>query len=196
MEAILNTYPVGILKREISKTNIKNYSKLKKAEVIKLMVNAELQFRHLTKNTTYRKQFPADKSRQSANHATPQKIKEKVKIMVIKPKAEYNTKKALMRAIERIQKLGPKKTAEQATELTRLLKLKTKRFGSDTKLPSTSDKMLSLFNGRVTESKLLRSITAFETLRKKKPLTTKQENHLEDLNAELAKHGLRIPEKK
>ena len=73
MEAILNTYPVGILKAEISKANIKGYSKLKKAEVIKLMMNQQTQFKHLLKNDTYRKKNPEDRSRQSANHATPKK---------------------------------------------------------------------------------------------------------------------------
>ena len=73
MEAILKTYPVGILKSEISKANIKGYSKLKKADIIKLMINQQATFKHLLKNDTYRKKNPEDRSRQSKNHATPQK---------------------------------------------------------------------------------------------------------------------------
>jgi len=69
MEAILKSYPVGFLKREIAKTNIENYSKLKKAEVIKLMLGSVHQFKHLKINPTFRKKFPVDKSRQAKDNA-------------------------------------------------------------------------------------------------------------------------------
>lgn len=39
--AILNSHPVSVLKKEVSKTNIKGYSKMKKPELIVLMMKAE-----------------------------------------------------------------------------------------------------------------------------------------------------------
>ena len=47
MKDILNSHPVSVLKKEISKTNIKGYSKLKKAELVSLMVKNKSQFSHI-----------------------------------------------------------------------------------------------------------------------------------------------------
>ena len=38
---ILESHPVSVLKKEISMTNIKGYSKMKKAEIIDLMMKPE-----------------------------------------------------------------------------------------------------------------------------------------------------------
>jgi hypothetical protein len=47
MKEILNSHPVNVLRKEISKTNIKGYSKLKKAELITLMVKHKDRFTHI-----------------------------------------------------------------------------------------------------------------------------------------------------
>ena len=47
MESILKTHSVTDLKKEISKTNIKGYSKMKKDEVIKLMLKNQERFKHI-----------------------------------------------------------------------------------------------------------------------------------------------------
>jgi len=44
---ILETYSVSELKREISKTNIKGYSRLKKYEIVELMYENKEKFHHL-----------------------------------------------------------------------------------------------------------------------------------------------------
>jgi len=44
---ILNSHPVSVLKKEISKTNIKGYSKMKKAEVVELMAKNKSKFGHI-----------------------------------------------------------------------------------------------------------------------------------------------------
>ena len=46
---ILQSHPVSVLRKEISKTNIKGYSKMKKGEVIELMLKAENKekFKHI-----------------------------------------------------------------------------------------------------------------------------------------------------
>ncbi len=47
--AILNSHPVSVLKKEISKTNIKGYSKMKKPELVALMMKEENKprFKHI-----------------------------------------------------------------------------------------------------------------------------------------------------
>ena len=44
---ILNSHPVSTLKKEISKTNIKGYSKMKKAEIVELMMKNKERFGHI-----------------------------------------------------------------------------------------------------------------------------------------------------
>jgi hypothetical protein len=44
---ILNSHPISTLKKEISKTNIKGYSKMKKAEVVDLMMKNKDRFSHI-----------------------------------------------------------------------------------------------------------------------------------------------------
>ena len=47
MEEILKTYTTPELKKEISKTNLKRYSKMKKIEVINLMMKHPQKFKHI-----------------------------------------------------------------------------------------------------------------------------------------------------
>jgi hypothetical protein len=48
---ILESHPVSVLKKEISKTNIKGYSKMKKTEIVSLMLKPEhsKRFSHIKK---------------------------------------------------------------------------------------------------------------------------------------------------
>lgn len=46
---ILNSHPISTLKKEISKTNIKGYSKMKKDEVVELMMKNKERFGHIKK---------------------------------------------------------------------------------------------------------------------------------------------------
>jgi len=47
MKDIFESHPVSVLKKEISKTNIKGYSKMKKAEVIELMMKNKDRFSYI-----------------------------------------------------------------------------------------------------------------------------------------------------
>lgn len=47
MKDIFESHPVSVLKKEIAKTNIKGYSKMKKAEVIELMIKNKDKFGHI-----------------------------------------------------------------------------------------------------------------------------------------------------
>ena len=46
---VFNSHAVSTLKREISKHNIKGYSRLKKADIIKLMIFHKDMFGHIVK---------------------------------------------------------------------------------------------------------------------------------------------------
>merc|ERR1711935_851192 len=50
MRETLNSHPTSTLKKEISKTNIKGYSKMKKAEIIELMMKNKDRFLHIMFN--------------------------------------------------------------------------------------------------------------------------------------------------
>jgi len=81
---ILNSHPVTVLKKEISKTNVKGYSKLKKAEVVELMMKNKDKFHHIKMAET-KASAPAKKS---AEPAPPKKRKHKKKpnLSVTNPK--------------------------------------------------------------------------------------------------------------
>ncbi len=50
MERILKSHPVSNLKFEISKSNIKGYSKMKKAQIVELMLKNKEKFKHIKYN--------------------------------------------------------------------------------------------------------------------------------------------------
>ena len=58
---IFNSHPVSVLKKEISKTNIKGYSKMKKAEVVELMMKNKSKFGHIKMATKAVKSAPKKK---------------------------------------------------------------------------------------------------------------------------------------
>ena len=71
---ILSSHPVTTLRREIAKTNIKGYSKMKKAEVIDLMMKDGNQdkFHHIKMAEPKERKAPAKKERRKRRAATPQ----------------------------------------------------------------------------------------------------------------------------
>ena len=74
MKEILNSHPVATLKKEISKTNIKNYSKLKKAELVTLMIKHKERFTHIKK---YEKSPKAEKKLKTSPVEVEKKTKAK-----------------------------------------------------------------------------------------------------------------------
>lgn len=77
MKDILNSHPVSVLKKEISKTNIKGYSKLKKAELVSLMVKNKSNFSHIKmadkKSRKPREPKPAPKAKTPPKKSPPKK---------------------------------------------------------------------------------------------------------------------------
>lgn len=70
---ILNSHSVGTLKKEISKTNIKGYSKLKKAEIIELMMESKEKFMHIEMKEKPKRQMKKKKEekKEEGTHTMP-----------------------------------------------------------------------------------------------------------------------------
>ena len=69
MESILKSHSVTTLKKEISKTNLKNYSKMRKAEIVSLMLKHKEKFGHIKFNSDkkFELKVKEDKKRQKRN---------------------------------------------------------------------------------------------------------------------------------
>ena len=71
-QEILNSHPISVLKKEISKTNVKGYSKMKKAEVINLMLKHKERFSHIKMADKKVKSSPKKKSKKDKDtHEMP-----------------------------------------------------------------------------------------------------------------------------
>jgi len=76
MKDILNSHPVAVLKQEISKTNIKGYSKMRKAEVVELMIKNKDKFSHI--------KFNEDKKDKDEEKILEKKKRDKMKLNFLK----------------------------------------------------------------------------------------------------------------
>ena len=74
MRDILNSHSVTALKKEISKTNIKGYSKMKKAEVVSLMLKHKQRFSHI-KHAEKKSTPKVEKPKTTAPKEAPKKKK-------------------------------------------------------------------------------------------------------------------------
>ena len=84
---ILNSHNLKTLRAEISKTNIKGYSKMKKAEVVSLMLKSKDKFMHIEmKDKKQKKQAEPKKERKEIKVTTFKEETKKKKIKLIKKK--------------------------------------------------------------------------------------------------------------
>jgi len=84
MKDILNSHPVAILKQEISKTNIKGYSKMKKAEVIELMMKNEDKFSYIKMAEKKERKKPEKKPEKKIKLKSVKKPDKKIKLKSVK----------------------------------------------------------------------------------------------------------------
>ena len=89
MKDILNSHPVSVLKKEISKTNIKGYSKMKKAEVIELMMKNKDRFSHIKMAEKKERRKPEKKIKLKPEEKKPEK---KIKLKPEEKKPEKKIK--------------------------------------------------------------------------------------------------------
>jgi hypothetical protein len=73
MKDILNSHSVSTLKKEISKTNIKGYSKMKKNEIVNLMLKNKDRFTHIKMKDKSKAKVPA-KSKTKVPAKVPAKV--------------------------------------------------------------------------------------------------------------------------
>ena len=121
---ILNSHPISTLRKEISKTNIKGYSKMKKPEIVELMMKTPSRFSHITmKEGKPKKEKPPPKEKKKAE---PKKVVKKVepkKVMAkpkadVEPKGDTEPKRPPPKKVVEKKKVEPKKTAPKKKELT------------------------------------------------------------------------------
>tara|TARA_R110001606_G_C15150340_1_gene625655 strand:- start:283 stop:591 length:309 start_codon:yes stop_codon:yes gene_type:complete len=87
MKNILNSHPVAVLKQEISKTNIKGYSKMRKAEVVELMLKNKDKFGHI--------KFNEEKRQKDDDKKLEKKKKDKIKVSFLKALSKEKRKELL-----------------------------------------------------------------------------------------------------
>tara|TARA_R110001606_G_scaffold316173_2_gene463020 strand:+ start:2760 stop:3116 length:357 start_codon:yes stop_codon:yes gene_type:complete len=75
MKSILESHSVSVLKKEISKSNVKGYSKMKKSEIIELMLEHKEKFSHIKmaekKERKKREKKERKKSEKKETHKMP-----------------------------------------------------------------------------------------------------------------------------
>jgi len=97
MKDIFESHPVAILKQEISKTNIKGYSKMKKAEVIELMMKNKDKFSYIKMAEKKERKKPDKKQNKKA-------VEKKIKIKTeVKPEKKDKLKKEIKEAKQQIK---------------------------------------------------------------------------------------------
>ena len=124
---VLQKMKVGDLKKEISKQNIKGYSKLRKAEIIKLMIDRKDRFKYLLlQNMNQKKELLQDKvklkeAKEKLQKLTAKKIpaKKAQQAEVIKPKPKKQPLiPKIIKTKSGIITVKPKEEKEKAPKLT------------------------------------------------------------------------------
>lgn len=149
LEVVLRKMKVGELKKEISKQNIKGYSKMKKEEVINLMLDNKKRFKYLLlQNLNQKKELLEDKvklkkAKQKLEKLTAKKIPdkkpEKAEVIPAKPKREPMIPKVIEAKSITIKKGGKFVTVKKELKDIDLLDLKLKNLEnelSDSKRPA------------------------------------------------------------
>ena len=76
---VFNSHSVSTLKKEISKHNLKGYSKLRKADIIKLMILNKDMFGHIVKKEKIKKEKKTQMKVQETKPKTPTITKPTIK---------------------------------------------------------------------------------------------------------------------
>ena len=102
MRDVLNSHSVANLKKEISKTNIKGYSKLKKADVINLMLKHKDRFSHIkhTKDSKLVKKVTLTAERKKELLKKDKERRDKSAVKKVPPLTEKKGKKYAVKTTE------------------------------------------------------------------------------------------------
>lgn len=107
---ILNSHSVATLKKEISKTNVKGYSKMKKNEVIELMMKTPERFAHITMKGKQPRKKAEPKKKTGFKTKIPESPKPKVKTK------ERRAKELMRRSIKKSKSRASAKEVESILE--------------------------------------------------------------------------------
>tara|TARA_R110001632_G_scaffold229441_1_gene365567 strand:- start:6508 stop:7137 length:630 start_codon:yes stop_codon:yes gene_type:complete len=110
---ILNSHTAPTLRKEISKTNIKGYSKMTKPELIDIMMKNSERFQHIKKKDKAPKKAPEKKE---APAPPPKKVRIKIKKAPEKKEAPAPPPKKVRIKIKKapVEKKAPAKKSKQA----------------------------------------------------------------------------------
>lgn len=129
---ILESHPVSVLKKEISKTNIKGYSKMKKSEIIDLMMKPEHKdrFHHIEMAKPKLSKKEKAKKQKEGDDFVAQKVEDvSMGDIIITPKKRKSKAKAKPKA--KVSGDVPKSpavlTVTKADGTVKELKMKKKR---------------------------------------------------------------------
>jgi len=141
LEVVLRKMKVGELKKEISKQNIKGYSKMGKDEIINLMLNNKKKFKYLLlDNLKQKKELLEDKvklkkAKQKLEKLTatkiPAKKPEKAEVIKPKPKREPMIPQVIEAKPITIKKGGKFVTVKKELKDIDLLELKLKNLENE-----------------------------------------------------------------
>ncbi len=141
LEVVLRKMKVNELKKEISKENIKGYSKMRKEEIINLMLDNKKRFKYLVlDNLKQKKELLEDKvklkkAKEKLEKLTAKKIPakkpEKAEIIKPKPKREPMIPKVIEAKPQTIKKGGKFVTVKKELKDIDLLELKLKNLQND-----------------------------------------------------------------
>jgi len=121
---VLKKMKVGELKKEIAKQNIKGYSKMKKAEIIKLMTDRPDRFKYLLlQNMQQKKELLQDKVKLKEAKEKLKKVTEKKSVKPAPKPASKPEAKKIITTKTGVVKVTPKKLNE-----IQLLELKLKKL--------------------------------------------------------------------
>ena len=136
---ILNSHPVSVLKKEISKTNIKGYSKMKKPELIDLMMKPEHEdrFAHIEMAPS-REEKKAQKAKDAKNQKEGDDFLKREEERLKKEEAAKKKEMQSILAKEPPKKKGKKKakiqlTVTKADGSVKELKMKEKKAKKERK---------------------------------------------------------------
>jgi hypothetical protein len=125
--SILSTHPLTALKKEISKTNIKGYSKMKKADIIDLMLKPvhRPRFNHIKIHTTTRQPRATRQPKQLEDIPLAMRKRSKrdeiplATLKVIRKAEKKTREESTGKIIKTVKKkIQPKQTAERATKIS------------------------------------------------------------------------------
>jgi len=127
LKSRLESHPVATLKKEISKTNVKGYSKMKKSEVVALMLKNKDRFNHIKHAKS--EEFKKEKIKEIISKNEKPEIKSKGDFEKLKVKGKeyfYNRKTQKLYDIESKKKVGKIEKGQVVLDEPKKFKVKSK----------------------------------------------------------------------